>query len=292
MRDPAEASRIAVERRRARAAVKRDIESGRRDPFAVARFAWDNEDSAEAGLRITEFVGSISGIGVIKTPRILESLGISPRKRLGALGRHQIEALSEWLRSRPATSGIDIARGRLVVVAGPTAVGKGTVVARIRERHPDVKFSVSATTRAARPGERDGEHYFFVSNDEFDRLVESDQMLEWALVHGQNRYGTPRGPIVEALEKGDSIILEIDIQGARQVKAAMPEAILVFLLPPSWDELVRRLQTRGTESPEEQARRLETAKVEFEAQHEFDVTIVNDDVDSAAEAVVHLMAGT
>jgi guanylate kinase len=127
------------------------------------------------------------------------------------------------------------------------------------------------------------------SNPEFDELVENHQMLEWAVVHGQHRYGTPRGPIDTALDGGSSIILEIDIQGARQVKHAMPEALLVFLLPPSWEELVRRLQTRGTEGPEEQARRLETAKVELDAQSEFDVTIVNDDVDDAAEAVVHLM---
>lgn len=291
MRDPREASLIAVERRRARAAVKRTIESGERDPFAVARFAWDNAESAEASLRITEFLGSIAGIGAVKVPRILEALGISPRKRLGALGRHQIESLSEWLRSRPAMTGPDIVRGRLVVVAGPTAVGKGTVVARIREKHPEVRFSVSATTRSPRPGEVDGVHYFFVSDLEFDRLVADKEMLEWAVVHGQNRYGTPRRPILDALEKGDSIILEIDIQGARQVKAALPEAILVFLLPPSWEELVRRLQSRGTESAEEQARRLETAKTEFEAQFEFDETIVNDDVDVAAEAVVHLMTG-
>jgi guanylate kinase len=291
MRDPREASLIAVERRRARAAVKRAIESGERDPFAVARFAWDNPDSAEASLRITDFLGSISGIGEVKIPRILESVGISPRKRLGALGHNQVENLSEWLRSRRAVAGPDIARGRLVVVAGPTAVGKGTVVARIRERHPEVRFSVSATTRDPRPGEIDGVHYFFVSNEEFDRLVVRNEMLEWALVHGQNRYGTPRQPILDALDRGDSIILEIDIQGARQVKEAMPEAILVFLLPPSWEELVRRLQTRGTESEEEQARRLETAQTEFEAQGEFDETIVNDDVDAAAEAVVHLMSG-
>ena len=240
-------------------------------------------------MRITEFLGSIAGIGPVKVPRILESLGISERKRLGALGRHQIESLSEWLRNRTPSNRLPIARGKLVVVAGPTAVGKGTVVSRIRERHPNVRFSVSATTRRPRPGEVDGVHYFFVSDDEFDRLVANNDMLEWAVVHGHNRYGTPRRPIVDALEHGDSIILEIDIQGARQVKEAMPEALLVFLLPPSWDELVRRLQTRGTESPEEQARRLETATVEFEAQDEFDVTIVNDDVDNAADAVVQLM---
>lgn len=290
MRDPREASAIAVERRRARAAVKKELDSGRRDPLDVARTAWADESSTEAGLRVGEFLGSIRGIGPTKIERILASLVINPRKRLGFLGRRQIEALGQWLRDRPAATGVDIAVGKLVVVAGPTAVGKGTVVTRIRELHPEVRFSVSATTREPRPGEIDGVHYFFVSNEEFDDLVASGQMLEWAVVHGQNRYGTPRKPIVEALTAGESIILEIDIQGARQVKAAMPEAVLVFLLPPTWDELVRRLTTRGTETAEEQTRRLETAKVEFEAQHEFDVTIVNDDVDTAAEAVVSLMS--
>lgn len=289
MRDPAEASRIAVERRRARASVKKSIASRRRAPLDVARRAWESPESVEASIRITEFLGSLTGVGAVKIPRILETLDISPRKRLGGLGRHQIEALSEWLQEREVRNPPRALRGRLIVVAGPTAVGKGTVVARIRDKHPEVRFSVSATTRSPRPGEVDGEHYFFVTEKQFDELVSSHQMLEWALVHGQNRYGTPRGPIVAALESGDSIILEIDIQGARQVKAAMPEAILVFLLPPSWEELVRRLESRGTESAEEQSRRLETAKTEFDAQHEFDETIVNDDVDAAAEAVVHLM---
>jgi guanylate kinase len=289
MRDPADASRIAVERRRARAAVKSSIARGERDPLSVARFAWKNADSAEAGIRITEFLGAIPGVGAIKVPRILETVDISDRKRLGALGRHQVERLTAWLSARGATGKIAPTRGRLIVVAGPTAVGKGTVVARIRDKHPEVRFSVSATTRAPRPGESDGVHYIFVSNQEFDRMVAAEQMLEWAVVHGQNRYGTPRAPIVEALEGGDSIILEIDIQGARQVKDAMPEAILVFLLPPSWEELVRRLESRGTEDSAEQARRLETARTELAAQDEFDETIVNDDVDRAAEAVVHLM---
>ena len=289
MRDPREASLIAVERRRARASVKHALQTGDREPLTVARTAWANAESAEYGLRMTEFLGSIPGIGVVKIPRILDSLGISPRKRLGALGPHQTNRLTAWLNDRRSLARASVHRGRLVVLAGPTAVGKGTVVARIRQHNPDVRFSVSATTRTPRPGESNGEHYFFVSNAEFDRLVGTDQMLEWAVVHGQNRYGTPRGPIVDALNAGDSIILEIDIQGARQVKKAMPEAILVFLMPPSWDELVRRLESRATENAEERARRLETAKVEFAARSEFDVIIVNDDVDSAAEAVVQLL---
>jgi len=289
MRDPVDASRIAVERRRARAAVKKAMAEGQRSPLSVARLAWKNPESAEASIRITEFLGAIPGVGAVKIPRILEVVDISKRKRLGALGRHQIERLTAWLETRSKSRNAQPSRGRLIVVAGPTAVGKGTVVARIRDKHPDVRFSVSATTRPPRPGETDGVHYLFVSDTEFDRLVATNQMLEWAVVHGHNRYGTPRAPIVEALDGGDSIILEIDIQGARQVKAAMPEAVLVFLMPPSWEELVRRLESRGTEEPEEQSRRLETARTEVEAQDEFDKTIVNDDVDRAAEAVVHLM---
>ncbi len=290
MRDPREASAIAVANRRARAAVKSSIAGGTVDPLAVARTAWDDSSTPEASLRMAEFLEAIRGIGPTKVDRILAELGIHPRKRLGFLGVRQVGTLGEWLRQRPNANGSPESSGKLIVVAGPTAVGKGTVVARIRELHPEVRFSVSATTRQPRPGEVDGVHYFFVTDEEFDELVATRQMLEWALVHGQNRYGTPRQPIETALAAGESIILEIDIQGARQVKDAMPEAVLVFLLPPTWDELVRRLTTRGTESADEQARRLETAKVEFEAQHEFDVTIVNDDVDTAAEAVVSLMS--
>lgn len=289
MIDPTQAGAIAVRRRQERAAVKKAIASGERDALEVARIAWDQDDSIEASLRVTEFLTSMRGIGPDRSTAIMDKLGISPRKRLGALGTRQIESLGEWLRSTSPRNSPDIPTGRLIVLAGPTAVGKGTVVARIRELFPEVHFSVSATTRAPRPGEVDGVHYFFVSSDEFDSMVERGDMLEWALVHGLNRYGTPRGPIVEALTRGHSVILEIDIQGARLVKKAMPEAVLVFLLPPSWDELVRRLRGRGTESAEEQERRLQTAQVEFEAQDEFDVAIVNDNVDEAAAAVVHLM---
>lgn len=290
MRDPREASAIAIAARRARAEVKRSIESGLRDPLEVARTAWDDAGSVEATLRMSEFLEAMKGIGPLKRNRILGDLGINPRKRLGFLGRRQVESLGEFLRARPNTDGSTEASGRLIVVAGPTAVGKGTVVSRIRDKHPEVLFSVSATTRQPRPGEVDGVHYFFVSEDEFDRLVRDGEMLEWAVVHGVHRYGTPKRPIIDALKTGASIILEIDIQGARQVKRAMPESVLVFLLPPSWEELVRRLTSRGTESADEQARRLATARVEFDAQSEFDVTVVNDDVDEAADAVVSLMS--
>nr|WP_205208047.1 MULTISPECIES: guanylate kinase [unclassified Arthrobacter] len=177
----------------------------------------------------------------------------------------------------------------MTVLAGPTAVGKGTVSTYIRDNYPQVWLSVSATTRPPRPGEVDGVHYFFVSNEEFDDLVATGQMLEWALVHGRNRYGTLRRTVDAAMADGKSVLLEIDLQGARQVKESMPEANFVFLTPPSWDEMVRRLVGRGTETEQEQQQRLETAKLELAAEPEFDHTVVNDSVQRAADELVSLM---
>ena len=183
-------------------------------------------------------------------------------------------------------------RSRLVVLAGPTAVGKGTVAAAIRANHPEVWISVSATTRAPRPGEVDGVHYHFVSDAEFDDMVAREALLEWAVVHGAARYGTPRAPVEEMLAAGRPALLEIDLQGARQVRETMPEALFVFLKPPSWDELVRRLVGRGTETEAERLRRLDTAVAELAAEREFDVTIVNHEVHAAATELVALMTGT
>ena len=178
---------------------------------------------------------------------------------------------------------------QLIVLAGPTAVGKGTVVKYILEHYPNVHLSVSATTRAPRPGEVEGESYYFLTHEQFDEMITAGDMLEFAVVHGQNKYGTPKQPVVAALAAGRQVILEIDIQGARQVKKAWPEAKLVFIAPPSWEELVSRLKGRGTETAEEQARRLETAKLELSAQDEFDYVVINDEVARCASEVVDLM---
>jgi guanylate kinase len=180
-------------------------------------------------------------------------------------------------------------RARLTVLAGPTAVGKGSVSAYIRDHHPEIWISVSATTRAPRPGEVHGQHYWFVSDAEFDRMVEDGELLEWAVVHRKARYGTPRRPVEGMLAGGYPALLEIDLQGARQVRRSMPDALFVFLKPPSWEELVRRLVGRGTESEEERTRRLETALVELAAEPEFDVTVVNGEIQQAAEELVALM---
>ncbi|MEZ0492985.1 guanylate kinase [Kineococcus sp. TBRC 1896] len=182
---------------------------------------------------------------------------------------------------------------RLTVLAGPTAVGKGTVSADLRARYPDIWISVSATTRAQRPGEVDGVHYHFVSEETFDGYVRDGELLEWARVHGRHRYGTPRGPVAQVLASGRPALLEIDLAGARQVRQATRgtdlEAGFVFLAPPSWDELVRRLVGRGTETEQERERRLETARVELAAEPEFDVTIYNDDVHRATDELVRWM---
>jgi len=178
---------------------------------------------------------------------------------------------------------------RLVVLAGPTAVGKGTVAAYVRDNFPEVWLSVSMTTRTPRPREVDGTHYRFIDDEQFERMRLAGEFLEWAVVHGRAKYGTPREPVDEMLAAGRMALLEIDLQGARQVREQIPGALFVFLAPPSWDELVRRLVGRGTESEEERAARLDTARHELAAQPEFDVTIINDNVQRAGEELVSLI---
>ena len=281
-------ARRAVERRRARAALKRDLTSRVISPQQVLAEASADPTSVAGSFRVTDFLLALPAIGVGKRDRVLEELHIAPVKRLGGLGIRQRDALAQWLDARFPPHAVRAVPSRLLVLAGPTAVGKGTVAAHIRETHPEIHLSVSATTRAPRPGEIDGVHYYFVDDAEFDRLIAEQELLEYAVVHNKSRYGTPRAPIDTALAEGKTVLLEIDLQGARQVRAAEPSATLIFLLPPSWDELVQRLVGRGTENAEERARRLRTAKVELAAQSEFDYLIVNEDVSSAAREVVEL----
>jgi guanylate kinase len=174
------------------------------------------------------------------------------------------------------------------VLSGPSGVGKSTVVAHMRKVHPEVWLSVSATTRKPRPGEKHGVQYYFVDDDEFDKLVANGELLEWAEFAG-NRYGTPRHAVLDRLAAGEPVLLEIDLQGARLVRQSMPEAQLVFLAPPSWEELVRRLTGRGTESPEVIEERLAAARVELAAESEFDLTLVNTSVEDVARELLTLI---
>ena len=189
---------------------------------------------------------------------------------------------------RGETPAPPVATSRLTVLSGPSGVGKSTVVAHMRKAHPEVWLSVSATTRRPRPGERHGVQYFFVDDEEFDKLVANGELLEWAEFAG-NRYGTPRQAVLEHLERGEPVLLEIDLQGARLVRESMPDARLVFLAPPSWEELVRRLTGRGTEAPEVIERRLEAARTELAAEAEFDTTLVNTSVEGVSAELLALM---
>lgn len=174
----------------------------------------------------------------------------------------------------------------ITVISGPAGVGKGTVVQLLRQAHPEVWVSLSATTRPPRPGEVDGQHYVFLSDEEFDHLIDTDGLLEWAVVHGRHRYGTPAAPVQEAAAAGRPVILEIDLQGARQVRERLPDAHFIFLSPPDWTTLVGRLEGRGTESSDQVARRLETARVELAAAEEFDEVIVNDQLGTTLDKLV------
>lgn len=190
----------------------------------------------------------------------------------------------------PGDAIVNRGAGQLVVVSGPSGVGKGTVVGRLLEALDDVVLSTSVTTRPRRPGEVDGREYRFVDDGTFDRLVEGDDLLEWAEYAG-NRYGTPRGPVEEQLEAGRTVLLEIEVQGARQIRDRTPHAVLIFLLPPSTEELARRLGGRGTEDEEVRARRLAAAREELRAADEFDHAVVNDDLDACVAEVLAIVHG-
>jgi guanylate kinase len=168
-------------------------------------------------------------------------------------------------------------------------VGKGTLVTELRNRYPEVYVSISATTRSPRPGEIDKVHYYFIDDAAFDRLIAEDGLLEWAEVHGNTRYGTPREPVLQAVAHGKRVILEIDLQGARQVREKLPEAKSIFVLPPDLDALMERLTRRGTETPEQIERRLSTASYELAHKNEFDHIVVNDDLGQAVDELVRLI---
>ena len=224
----------------------------------------------------------MSGVGKIRAQALMERLNISPTRRVQGLGRHQIKELrNEFMKSEHA-----IKPGKLLVLSGPGGVGKSTVAQKLRQAG-DFWVSVSATTRAPRINEVDGHDYYFVTNEEFTRMINDDEFLEWAEFAG-NRYGTPQEKVEQALLLGRNVLLEIEIAGAKQVKAHLPQSILVFLEPPTWEELVSRLEGRGTDTPERRAERLALAQEELAAASFFDVVVVNDQVESVVQKLIEL----
>ena len=270
----------ATASRKRRAEVKLKIKNGEFSIDTVLEIA-KNED-AIAKMRVKELLESMSGVGKIRAQALMERLNISPTRRVQGLGRHQIKELrNEFMKSEHA-----IKPGKLLVLSGPGGVGKSTVAQKLRQAG-DFWVSVSATTRAPRINEVDGHDYYFVTNEEFTRMISDDEFLEWAEFAG-NRYGTPQEKVEQALLLGRNVLLEIEIAGAKQVKAHLPQSILVFLEPPTWEELVSRLEGRGTDTPERRAERLALAQEELAAASFFDVVVVNDQVESVVRKLIEL----
>jgi guanylate kinase len=271
--------KAAISRKR-RAEVKIKIKNGEFSVDTILEIA--KTEDAVAKMRVKELLESLSGVGKVRAQSLMERLEISPTRRIQGLGRIQIKQLrEEFMKSEHA-----IKPGKLLVLSGPGGVGKSTIAKKLREAG-DFWVSVSATTRSPRSNEVDGRDYFFVSNDEFTRMINADEFLEWAEFAG-SRYGTPQEKVEQALLQGRNVLLEIEIAGARQVKAHLPQSILVFLEPPTWEELVARLEGRGTDSPERRAERLELAQEELAAASFFDVVLINDQVESVVARLIEL----
>ena len=270
----------AADSRKRRAEVKSKMKNGEISIDEILLLA--KTEDAIAKMRVKELLESLSGVGKVRAQSLMERLNISPSRRIQGLGRLQIKQLrEEFMKSEHA-----VKPGKLLVLSGPGGVGKSTVAKKLREAG-DFWVSVSATTRRPRSNEIDGRDYFFVTDEEFTRMINANEFLEWAEFAG-NRYGTPLEKVEHALLLGRNVLLEIEIAGAKQVKAHLPQSVLVFLEPPTWEELVSRLEGRGTDSPERRAERLELAQEELASASFFDVVLVNDQVESVVGKLIEL----
>jgi guanylate kinase len=266
--------------RKRRAIVKAQVKSGSLSIDEILEIS--KTDEAVANMRVRELLESLSGVGKVRALTLMERLEISPTRRVKGLGRHQITQIrNEFMKSAHA-----LTPGKLLVLSGPGGVGKSTVAKKLREAG-EFWVSVSYTTRDPRSNEIDGRDYNFVSREVFQTMINNGEFLEWAEFAG-NRYGTAQDKVEQALLLGKNVLLEIEIAGAKQVKEHLPKSILVFLEPPSWEELVARLEGRGTDDANRRTQRLELAQAELEAASSFDVILINDEVESVVQKLIEL----
>jgi guanylate kinase len=268
----------AVLARQDRAKVKEQVASGELFFFDLFK----DERKSIARMKLMDLLQSVPGIGQARAQLIFERTNISPSRRIGGVGHRQIELLrQEFLLIKNSRK-----NGKLLVVSGPSGVGKSTITNRLRT---DQRFwiSVSVTTRSIRTGEVDGIDYIFVAENEFNQMIKDNQFLEWADFAG-SKYGTPKKAVDEALQNGKNVILEIELNGARQVRKNSKDAILIFIEPPSWEELTNRLINRGTESEQSTQARLDRAKEELLSAAEFDYVVINHQVEQSVAELVSL----